>query len=131
IAVAPRAAFAERLSALADAPHTTHVCAVDQGRMLVSLTATLGGAFGSAVMPPGTGFLLTNGMYWFDPRPGRPNSIAPGKRVLWAGAPTVALRDGRPFLACGAPGGRKIMSAVVQTLSTVIDYGDGPQDATS
>jgi len=131
IAVGLRAAFAERLSSMADAPNTTHVCAVDRDRMLVALTATLGGGFGSGLMPRGTGFLLTNGMYWFDPRPGRPNSIAPGKRVLWAGAPTVALRDGRPFLACGAPGGRKIMSAVVQTLSNVIDYGDGPQDATS
>ena len=51
--------------------------------------------------------------------------------MLWAGAPTIALRDRRPVLVCGAPGGRKIMSAVVQTLTNAIDYGDGPQDATS
>ncbi|TMG51918.1 MAG: gamma-glutamyltransferase [Chloroflexi bacterium] len=131
IAVAVRAAFAERLASMADMPNTTHLNAVDRDRMCVSLTATLGGGFGSAVMIKGTGILITNGTYWFDPRPGRPNSIAPGKRVLWAGAPTIVLRGGEPFLVCGAPGGRKIMSAVVQTVVNAVDYGDGPQTATS
>ena len=131
IAVALRAAFGERLTSMADMPNTTHVNAVDRDRMCVSLTATLGGGFGSKVMIKGTGILITNGMYWFDPRPGRPNSIAPGKRVLWAGAPTIVLRNGEPFLVCGAPGGRKIMSAVVQTIVNAVDYGDGPQSATS
>ena len=131
IAVALRAAFAERLGSMADMPNTTHLNAVDRDRMCVSLTATLGGGFGSAVMIKGTGILITNGTYWFDPRPGRPNSIAPGKRVLWAGAPTIVLREGEPVLVCGAPGGRKIMSAVVQTIVNAIDYGDGPQAATS
>jgi gamma-glutamyltranspeptidase/glutathione hydrolase len=131
MAVAVRAAFAERLGSMADMPNTTHVNAVDRDRMCVALTATLGGGFGSAVMIKGTGIILTNGTYWFDPRPGRPNSIAPGKRVLWAGAPTIVLRGGEPFLVCGAPGGRKIMSAVMQTVVNAIDYGDGPQAATS
>jgi gamma-glutamyltranspeptidase/glutathione hydrolase len=131
IAVALRAAFAERLTSMADMPNTTHVNAIDRDRMCVSLTATLGGGFGSGVMIKGTGILLTNGTYWFDPRPGRPNSIAPGKRVLWAGAPTIVLRNDGPFLVCGAPGGRKIMSAVVQTVVNSVDYGDGPQKATS
>lgn len=131
IAVASRRAFVERLSAMADLPNTTHVNAVDGDRMLVSLTATLGGGFGSAVMARGTGVLITNGTYWFDPRPDRPNSIAPGKRVLWAGAPTLVLRADHPFLVCGAPGGRKIMSAIVQTVVNALDYGDGPQEATS
>jgi gamma-glutamyltranspeptidase/glutathione hydrolase len=116
---------------MADMPNTTHVNAVDRDRMCVSLTATLGGAFGSGVMIKGTGILITNGTYWFDPRPGRPNSIAPGKRVLWAGAPTIVLRSGEPFIVCGAPGGRKIMSAIVQTIVNAVDYGDGPQSATS
>jgi gamma-glutamyltranspeptidase/glutathione hydrolase len=131
IAVALRAAFSERLTSMADMPNTTHVNAVDRDRMCVSLTATLGGGFGSGVMIKGTGIVITNGTYWFDPRPGRPNSIAPGKRVLWAGAPTIVLRNGQPFLVCGAPGGRKIMSAVVQTVVNAVDYGDGPQTATS
>lgn len=131
IAIAVRAAFAERLTSMADMPNTTHVNAVDRDRMCVALTATLGGGFGSGVMIKDTGILITNGTYWFDPRPGRPNSIAPGKRVLWAGAPTIVLRGGEPFLVCGAPGGRKIMSAVVQTVVNAVDYGDRPQDATS
>jgi len=131
IAVALRAAFGERLSSMADMPNTTHVNAVDRDRMCVSLTATLGGGFGSGVMIKGTGIVITNGTYWFDPRPGRPNSIAPGKRVLWAGAPTIVLRSGEPFFVCGAPGGRKIMSAVVQTVVSAVDYGDRPQTATS
>ena len=131
IAVALRAAFAERLTSMADMPNTTHLNVVDRDRICVALTATLGGGFGSAVMVKGTGIVLTNGTYWFDPRPGRPNSIAPGKRVLWAGAPTIVLRGGAPFLVCGAPGGRKIMSAVVQTIVNAVDYGDGPQAATS
>jgi gamma-glutamyltranspeptidase / glutathione hydrolase len=131
IAVALRAAFGERLASMADMPNTTHLNVVDRDRMCVSLTATLGGGFGSAVMIKGTGIVITNGTYWFDPRPGRPNSIAPGKRVLWAGAPTIVLRSGEPFLVCGAPGGRKIMSAVVQTIVNAVDYGDGPQSATS
>jgi len=131
IAIAIRAAFAERLTSMADMPNTTHVNAVDRDRMCVSLTATLGGGFGSGVMIKGTGIVITNGTYWFDPRPGRPNSIAPGKRVLWAGAPTIVLRSGEPFLVCGAPGGRKIMSAIVQTIVNTVDYGDGPQSATS
>ncbi|MDQ2913543.1 MAG: gamma-glutamyltransferase [Chloroflexota bacterium] len=131
IAVAVRAAFAERLTSMADMPNTTHVNAVDRDRMCVALTATLGGGFGSGVMVKGTGIVITNGTYWFDPRPGRPNSIAPGKHVLWAGAPTIVLRSGEPFLVCGAPGGRKIMSAIVQTIVNAVDYGDGPQSATS
>ena len=131
IAVALRAAFAERLTSMADMPNTTHLNVVDRDRMCVSLTATLGGGFGSGVMIKGTGIVLTNGTYWFDPRPGRPNSIAPGKRVLWAGAPTIVLRGDEPYLVCGAPGGRKIMSAVTQVIVNAIDYGDGPQDATS
>src|SRR5205809_6554130 len=80
IAVAVRAAFAERLASMADMPNTTHLNAVDRDRMCVSLTATLGGGFGSAVMIKVTGILMTNGTYWFAPRPGRPNSIAPGNR---------------------------------------------------
>lgn len=131
IALAVREAFADRLGTMADMPNTTHINVVDRDRMCVALTATLGGGFGSGVMIKGTGILITNGTYWFDPRPGRPNSIAPGKRVLWAGAPTILVRGAEPYLVCGAPGGRKIMSAVVQTVVNSVDYGDGPQAAAS
>lgn len=113
----------------ADVPHTTHVCVVDQDRMCVSLTSTLGGGFGSGVVTPGTGIVLANVMTWFDPRPGRPNSVAGGKRILWALAPAIVSLSSGPYLVVGAPGGRKLISAVLQTILNVVDFGDGPQEA--
>ena len=108
---------------------TTHVCAVDRDRMLVSLTHTAVSLFGSKVVVPDTGLLLANGMIWFDPEPGRPNSIEPGKRALVNMTPFLGLRDGSPYLAVGAPGGRKIVSAVPQVLANLIDFALGPQAA--
>jgi gamma-glutamyltranspeptidase/glutathione hydrolase len=127
VAEALRASFLHRFSQLAD--HTTHLNAIDKDRTMVSLTQTLGQGFGSGFVPKGTGIVLVDGMTWFDPVPGHPNSIAPGKRVLWAGSPTLITRDDKPLLAVGAPGGRKIMSAVTQAIVNVVDFGDGPQDA--
>jgi gamma-glutamyltranspeptidase/glutathione hydrolase len=108
---------------------TTHVGAVDRDRTLVSLTHTAVSLFGSKVVVPETGLLLGNGMVWFDPEPGRPNSIEPGKRALVNMTPFLALRDGVPYLTVGAPGGRKIVSAVTQVLANLIDLGLGPQAA--
>ena len=127
VAEALRASFLHRFSQLAD--HTTHLNAIDNDRTMVSLTQTLGQGFGSGFVPKGTGIVLVDGMTWFDPVPGHPNSIAPGKRVLWAGSPTLIVRGDTPLLAVGAPGGRKIMSAVTQAIVNVVDFGDGPQDA--
>jgi gamma-glutamyltranspeptidase/glutathione hydrolase len=127
VAEALRGAFLHRFSQLAD--HTTHLNAIDSDRTMVALTQTLGQGFGSGFVAKGTGVMMLDTMTWFDPVPGHPNSIAGGKRVLWAGSPTLLVKDGRPFLAVGAPGGRKIMSAVAQTISNVVDFGDGPQDA--
>ncbi len=134
IAGALRDAFQHRFSEMADtvaapASHTTHLNVVDAERNLVSLTATLGQGFGSGVVPRGTGIVLVDGMTWFDPVPGHVNSIAPLKRILWAGAPSIVVRDAQPLLAAGAPGARKIISAVLQTIVNVVDYGDGPHDA--
>jgi gamma-glutamyltranspeptidase/glutathione hydrolase len=108
---------------------TTHVCAVDADRTLVSLTHTAVGLFGSKVVVPGTGLLLSNGMIWFDPEPGHPNSIAPGRRALVNMTPFLALRAGAPWMAVGAPGGRKIISAVTQVLSNLLDLDLSPQAA--
>jgi gamma-glutamyltranspeptidase/glutathione hydrolase len=127
VAEALRGAFLHRFSSLAD--HTTHLNAIDRDRTMVSLTQTLGQGFGSGFVPAGTGVVLLDTMTWFDPVPDHPNSVAPGKRVLWAGSPTLVLRGGKPMLAVGAPGGRKIMSAVTQSIVNVVDFGDGPQDA--
>jgi gamma-glutamyltranspeptidase/glutathione hydrolase len=110
---------------------TTHLTVVDADRNVVSLTSTLGELFGCGVIPRGTGLLLNNGMTWFDPEPGHLNSIKPGKRILWAVSPTIVLKDGRPLLGIGAPGARRIMSAIVQSLVNVLDFGSGIQDAVS
>jgi gamma-glutamyltranspeptidase/glutathione hydrolase len=108
---------------------TTHLNVVDVDRNVVSLTSTLGEAFGSAVVARGTGILLNNGMTWFDPEPGHVNSIRPRKRTVWAPTPTLVIRDGHPLLAIGAPGGRRIISAVVQSLVNVLDFGLSVQSA--
>jgi len=108
---------------------TTHLNVIDAERTMVACTSTLGEGFGSGVVARGTGIVLNNGMTWFDPEPGHPNSIAPRKRTLWAPTPTLVLRDGRPYLAIGAPGGRRIISALVQSLVNILDWQLGVQAA--
>jgi gamma-glutamyltranspeptidase/glutathione hydrolase len=89
---------------------TSHLCVADAAGNVVSLTQTHGGSFGSYLTVPGTGLTFGHGMARFDPRPGRPNSIAPGKRPLHNMAPIVALQHGRPVAAYGTPGGRTIVN---------------------
>ena len=108
---------------------TTHVCAVDAQRNMVSFTNTAVSLFGSRMVVPGTGILLQNGMIWFDPEPGRPNSVAAGKRPLVNMVPVLGFRRGQPAFTLGAPGGRKIVSTVPQVVSNMLDAGDAPQAA--
>ncbi len=127
-------AYAERLAGVGeeDLPGqgcTTHVSVVDEQGGMVSLTNTLLSRFGSRVVLPETGILMNNGMMWFDPRPGHPNSIAAGRRPLTNMCPVVVSRDGKPWLAVGASGGRKILPAVVQIASLVLDGELSLQDA--
>ncbi len=102
---------------------TTHLSVADAEGNLVALTNTLLSPFGAKVVSPGTGVLLNNGIMWFDPRPGRPNSIAPGKRPLCNMCPLVATREDRPWFALGGSGGRRILPAVFQVASFLIDGG--------
>lgn len=124
-AAALRAAQTERLAILGDstpAPTcTSHLCVVDRAGNLVSLTQTLLSLFGSKVLSPRTGILLNNGVMWFDPRGGRPNSIAPGKRPLANMCPLIGLAGSRRF-ALGASGGRRILPALFQLVSFLIDF---------
>ncbi|MCY4108397.1 MAG: gamma-glutamyltransferase [Chloroflexi bacterium] len=108
---------------------TTHLCAADDQGNFVSLTNTLMAGFGSGVVPEGTGVVMNNGMMWFDPVPGRPNSIAPFKQGLNNMTPAIVTRGGAPYLAVGASGGRRITNAVTQIMSNVIDHGMGVQEA--
>ncbi len=109
--------------------HTTHINVADRDGNLVALTATLGNRFGSGVTVPSTGIVLNDGMMWYDPEPGRLNSIRPGKRALHAAAPCLVFRDDRPILALGSPGARRIMSAVLQVLLHFVDHRMGIQEA--
>ena len=135
-ASALQAAYRERLKDMGDedgrralgaealAPAcTTHFSAVDRDGNMAAVTQTLLSTFGSKFVTPKTGITMNNGIMWFDPTPGVPNSLAPGKRCLTNYTPVVAeTADGRR-LAVGASGGRRIMPAVTQLLSFVMDYG--------
>jgi len=128
LAEALRHAYVKRLDSMGDteagsATSTTHVTAVDRQGCIAALTTTLLSIFGSHYVLPGTGILMNNGVMWFDPRPGRPNSIAPGKRALTNMCPVVVARDGRPWFGVGASGGRRILGAVLQMASFIVDFG--------
>ena len=122
-------AYAARLGKMGDtgeSPHapgcTTHFSVVDRDGNMVSQTQTLLSIFGSRVVSPSTGFLMNNGIMWFDPVQGRPNSLAPGKRCLMNVCPILGEAGNRRF-AFGASGGRKIVSAMTQMASFVADFG--------
>ena len=107
----------------ADPTCTTHLTVIDGEGNMVSLTQTLLSSFGSKVVLPTTGILMNNGILWFDPVPDRPNSLKPGKRPLSNMCPVVVTRGEQPWFAVGASGGRRIMPAVMQIVSQVIDGG--------
>jgi gamma-glutamyltranspeptidase / glutathione hydrolase len=107
---------------------TSHLNVVDADGMAVSLTATILDAFGARVLDPASGVLLNDGMMWFDPRPGRPNSIRPGVPGMTAASPALLTRGGAPFAVLGATGGRGIISALPQICEGVL-AGLDPQTA--
>jgi gamma-glutamyltranspeptidase/glutathione hydrolase len=124
---------------LHEKPETTHYSVVDQDGNAASVTYTLNGSFGAVVMAPGTGVLLNDEMDDFTVKPGvanqfglvqgSNNAIAPGKRPLSSMSPTIVLKDGKPFLVLGSPGGSRIISATLEAAINVIDYGMEPQAA--
>jgi gamma-glutamyltranspeptidase/glutathione hydrolase len=115
-----------------ESAETTHYSVLDAEGNAVVVTYTLEAAYGSKIVAPGTGFLLNNEMGDFNPQPGRtdetgiigtpPNLIAPGKRMLSSMTPTIVVRDGRPLLLVGSPGGRTIINTVLQVVVNVIDF---------
>ena len=122
-------AYSERFATMGDSDEardpscTTHINVVDRDGNFVALTQTLLSLFGSKTMLPETGVLMNNGVMWFDPRPGRPNSIAAGKRPLSNMCPAIISRPDGVRIALGASGGRRIMPAVFQLISFLCDYG--------
>jgi gamma-glutamyltranspeptidase / glutathione hydrolase len=102
---------------------TTHFSVVDHEGNMAAVTQTLLSTFGSRYVLPRTGVTMNNGIMWFDPTPGTPNSLAPGKRCLTNYTPVLAQASDGRRLAVGASGGRRILPAVTQLLSFVMDYG--------
>jgi gamma-glutamyltranspeptidase / glutathione hydrolase len=121
------AATAVRLDTMGEARAaaecTTHLSLIDRDGNMVALTQTLLSLFGSKAVLPQTGILMNNGINWFDPRPGRPNSLAPGKRPLSNMLPVLGLDGEQPWLALGASGGRRILPAILQLISFQADFG--------
>jgi gamma-glutamyltranspeptidase/glutathione hydrolase len=125
------------------APHegteTTHYSVVDKAGNAVAVTYSLNSYFGSKVMAPGTGAFFNNTMDDFTTKPGaanlfglvqgKANAIEPGKRPLSSMTPTIVTKDGKPFLVLGSPGGSRIITAVVQTIVNVVDFGMSVQEA--
>lgn len=125
-----KAAYESRLSSMGDdgespeAPGcTTHFSVVDRHGNMVAQTQTLLSIFGSRVVSGSTGFLMNNGIMWFDPVQGRPNSLGAGKRCLMNVCPVIGEAPGDTMFAFGASGGRKIVSAVAQLSGFVADFG--------
>ncbi len=108
---------------------TTHLSTADNAGNVVSVTQTLLNAWGSRVVAPDTGVLLNNGMMWFDPEPGRPNSVAGRKRPLSNMAPVIARRGNAAIATLGSSGGRKISFCNTQLLMNLIDHDLGMQAA--
>ena len=96
---------------------------------MVTLTQTLANSFGSGVTISGTGIVLNNAMLWFDPEPGRPNSVGPGKRGMNNMTPLLILKDDRPVLALGGAGGVRILNCVTQVALNMLDRDMELQDA--
>jgi gamma-glutamyltranspeptidase / glutathione hydrolase len=120
---------AQAASTASDRHGTTHLAVVDGDGMMVSCTHTAGNAFGSKVVAAGTGLLFDAAMVWFNAVPGAANSIAPAKRPLVNMAPVLVVDGGRARLTVGAPGGRRIIDAVVQVLVGALERGLPLQEA--
>ena len=122
-----------------ESEETTHLSVVDKEGNAVAVTTTLNGTYGSKTVTGGAGFLLNNEMDDFSVKPGVPNmygavgaaanAIVPGKRMLSSMTPTIVLRDNKPYLIVGTPGGTTITTSVFQTLINILEFDMNPDDA--
>jgi len=109
--------------------NTTHLCTMDKKGNMVTMVQTLGGGFGAYTMSGSTGIILRNYTNLFNPEPGTSNSIGPWKRPTSHDSLTLVFKDGKPLITIGAPGGRRVITSVVQVLVNIIDFGMGIQEA--
>ncbi len=122
-----------------ESEETTHLSVIDSDGNLVAITTTLNGGYGSKTVVGGAGFLLNNEMDDFSVKPGVPNmygalggeanAIEPGKRMLSSMTPTLMLKNNKPYLTIGTPGGNTIPTSVYQALVNLIDFNMTFSDA--
>lgn len=124
-----------------ESDQTTHYSVVDKDGNAVAVTYTLNLNFGSGIVAGESGILLNNEMDDFSAKPGVPNAfgliggdanaVEPAKRPLSSMTPTLVLKDGKPWLVTGSPGGARIITTVLQTILNSIDFGMNPAEAAS
>ncbi|CAO3410613.1 gamma-glutamyltransferase [Azospirillum largimobile] len=122
-----------------ESDQTTHYSVADSRGNVVSTTYTLNLNFGSGIVAAGTGILLNNEMDDFSAKPGVPNAfglvggdanaIQPNKRPLSSMSPTIVLKDGKPWLVTGSPGGSRIITTTMETVINHIDFTMNPAEA--
>lgn len=122
-----------------ESDQTTHYSVVDKAGNAVGVTYTLNTNFGSGIVAQGTGIMLNNEMDDFSAKPGvanayglvggDANAVAAGKRPLSSMTPTLVLKDGKPVLVTGSPGGARIITTVLQTVVNTIDFNMNPAEA--
>ncbi|MFY7847223.1 gamma-glutamyltransferase [Chryseobacterium gambrini] len=115
-----------------ESTETTHISVIDKDGNAAAVTTTLNGLYGSKVVVSGAGFFLNNEMDDFSIKPGVPNmfgavggeanSIQPNKRMLSSMTPTIVLKNGKPYMVVGTPGGTTIPTSVYQAIVDVIDF---------
>ena len=122
-----------------ESEETTHLSVIDKDGNAVAVTTTLNNSYGSKTVVAGAGFFLNDEMDDFSVKPGVPNmygavggeanAIAPGKRMLSSMTPTIVLKDDKPYLVVGTPGGTTIPTSVFQTLVNIIEFNMSTEDA--
>jgi len=122
-----------------ESEETTHFSVIDKEGNAVAVTTTLNNSYGSKTVVAGAGFFLNDEMDDFSAKPGVPNlygavggeanAIAPGKRMLSSMTPTVVLKNDKPYLVVGTPGGTTIPTSVFQTLVNILEFNMSTEDA--
>jgi len=122
-----------------ESTETTHISIIDKFGNAVAVTTTLNGLYGSKVVVKGGGYFLNNEMDDFSVKPGVPNmfgavggeanKIEPNKRMLSSMTPTIVLKNGKPYIIVGTPGGTTIPTSVYQSIVNVIDFKMTPSSA--
>src|SRR6266487_872080 len=122
-----------------ESEETTHLSVIDKDGNAVAVTTTLNNSYGSKTVVAGAGFFLNEEMDDFSAKPGVPNlygavggeanAIAPGKRMLSSMTPTIVLKNDKPYLVLGTPGGTTIPTSVFQTLVDILEFNMNTEDA--